>query len=783
MFKRKFPKFLKNGFEANYKFGFRNIKLLVLALLLLQLGFYNPAFADNKLKYSKQNKEKKTEEQKAGQVTDNQGENNKSKHEAPINSNSPVLLKADNIEYDQQQNLVIATGDVEVTQENRTLLADKLTYDKESNIVTANGHVSLLEPNGTKLYADMVVLSDNLKKGVVDKLGARFPDNSLLVAKTAVRKDENKLVMRNAVYSPCPLCKDDKTKPPLWQVKAKKATINTEKERVYYNNAFFDIYGVPVLYTPYFSHPTPGASRKTGFLTPKYTHDQLFGTTIKAPFYYNIAENKDLVLTPIFTQLEGSIIHADYRHLLASGEYNVKFSATNPDKVNETGGKVPGKNEVRAHIEGKGDFKLNEEWAWGFDAKRASDDTYLNKYHFGDEDVLTSKAYTSRVYDRNHLLVNAITFQGLKADDDPGKTPLVLPYSEMHMEKKVGEYNTSALLDANVLALARDEGVSSRRLSVKTGLVQPYLTNSGNVFSASMTVRADGYAVDNVPNTGPSSNLQDGAAGRVIPEADLKWSLPMVKHGAQRQYLIEPTARLIVSPYGGNPNKIPNEDSQDIEFSSANLFDSSHYTGYDLVESGPRVNYGIKGGLSDFKYGDVNFVLGQNYRARADKNLTPETGLSDNFSDYVGKISYNKSDKFDLNYRFRFDKDSLTVRNNSVGSTVNYKPVKFSLDYLAINKNSEASTVEAGENNREIMIASTNIDITDDIEFAANGNRNIASGDWISTKAGVIYKFSCVDFSIEWLKEFTRDRDIEPSTSVSFQISLKNMGFNRDNDK
>ena len=52
--------------------------------------------------------------------------------------------------------------------------------------------------------------------------------------------------------------------------------------------------------------------------------------------------------------------------------------------------------------------------------------------------------------------------------------------------------------------------------------------------------------------------------------------------------LVEPSASLIVSPYGGNSDKIPNEDSLDVEFDENNLLRANRFPGLDRIEGGDR---------------------------------------------------------------------------------------------------------------------------------------------------------------------------------------------------
>ena len=437
-------------------------------------------------------------------------------------ASSPALIKADTLDYNSEKKVVTASGNVEITQEGRTMLADSLTYDKENGIVTAKGHVVLHEPNNTVIFADSMELYHELKQGVIENFSARLVDNSLMAAKSAEKVSENKIVVRHLSYSPCSVCKEDPDQPPLWQIRSKEATINNDTQRVVYKNAFFDVKGVPVIYTPYFSHPTPDSDRTSGFLTPKYSSDHVFGAIAKTPYYYNIAPDKDATITPIFTTNEGMIMSGEYRQLLSNGRYDLKGSITDPQKVDANGNNIAG-DQVRGHFQALGEFKAAESWTWGFNSKVASDDTYLQRYHFGDENALTSNLYANRIENNDHIIVQTLAFQGLQVTDNQKQIPVALPYEESHTERKIGEFGAKAFVDTNILALTREQGVDSKRVSLKGGFLQPYNTKSGSLFEAGLSLRGDGYVVDNVVDPINSNNTISGFQDRAIPEASLKW--------------------------------------------------------------------------------------------------------------------------------------------------------------------------------------------------------------------------------------------------------------------
>lgn len=693
--------------------------------------------------------------------------------QAASSTKKPAEIEADSMNYDQKTLKVIASGNVEVKQDGRLLKADSITYDKKTNVITADGNVSILNPDGNVFFADSIELTDDMKRGVVENFRSKFIDESRIKASKAKKLSAAIIELLDVSYSPCPVCVDNKEQKPLWSLTAKKAEIDNDKQRVAYNHAFFRVKDVPILYTPYMSHATPGADRKSGFLIPKYKSDDIFGTTVKTPYYYNIAPNKDAVITPTFTTEEGVVLDARYNHLLKSGKYYLEASITNPDEVDNAGNKI-GDSKIRGHIEGKGEFSINPTWTWGFDAKRSTDDTYLRKYDYGEEDVLTSKLYVTNISGRSSVNIETISFQGLNVDDDAGETPLILPNANMHYESDKGQYSERWVADFNALSLKRDEGVSSNRLSAKGGIKTSKVTKSGSVFELYTTIRTDAYHVDNVPNGADTLN---GGEVRFIPEVELKWSLPAVKNTPNRSFFIEPLAQLIVSPYGGNPDKIPNEDSQDIEFSDENLFNSNRFSGLDRIESGPRVNYGIRSRISDDKYGDVDILFGQNYRTKVDNNFSAQSGLDDYFSDYVGRVGYQANEMLEFSYRFRIDKDNFTFNKTAVGAELDLSPIQLNLDYVSIGEAFDATSSAVSGDNRETIIASGVFDINEKWQLSGEGNRNLEDGDWVSTKANLLYKGDCVDIGLSWFREFTRDRDIVPNTTLSLQVSLKNLGY------
>ena len=130
-----------------------------------------------------------------------QGEQGTLKQLLP-NSNSPVLLTADEVTYDQENGLVVASGHVEISQNDKVLLADRVSYSERTQVVTADGNVSIMDQEGNVIFADHMELSDDLKEGAISDIRMLLSDRSRIAAASGRRYAGNYTELNKAVYSP-----------------------------------------------------------------------------------------------------------------------------------------------------------------------------------------------------------------------------------------------------------------------------------------------------------------------------------------------------------------------------------------------------------------------------------------------------------------------------------------------------------------------------------------------------------------------------------------------------
>jgi LPS-assembly protein len=685
----------------------------------------------------------------------------------------PVILRADELIYDLERGLVIAAGNVEIAQGERILLADTVTYSERTDTVTASGNVTLLEPSGEVIFADSVELEDELRQGVIRNIRILLADDSRFAANGAVRTGGNRTEMRKAVYSPCKLCPEHPDRPPLWQIKAVRIIHDEARQEIEYNDVIFEFFGVPVAYTPYFSHPDPSVERRSGFLPPSYGNSSNLGFVVQVPYFFNLAPHRDVTFEPIFTSREGMVLAGEYRERTQSGKFELYGSITRP-KRRGAEGELIGGHDTRGHVEGDGRFDLDDTWQWGFKLDRSTDDTYLRRYGFSSEDTLTSRLFVEGFGGRSYASLNGFAFQGLQIDDDPGETPLVLPLGEAEYISDPIFLGGRARLGANVAALYRTDGADTRRLSISGAWEVPYIGPIGDVYNLSARLRGDLYWLNDPDPLGTGSTQSSNVVTRGVPELVLGWRYPWVAQGGGLRETIEPVAMFAVSPKGNNDEDIPNEDSTSFEFNDINLLDANRFPGLDRVEGGPRASFGVRLGLYAPGGGRASAFFGQSWREDDEPIFADGSGLEHDFSDFVGRVGVSFADLIDVTYRFRLDRETFTPRRNEVDFSGGLSWLRLNLQYLSLDEAPVDPSLPIGK--REEVNSSAELKLGEFWSVVGENRRDLTNESTINMGAGIIYQDECLFFSLKAEKRFTEDRDFGPETTVKFTIKLRQLG-------
>lgn len=684
-----------------------------------------------------------------------------------------IEFAADSMTYGDGDSEVVAEGNVLVSHGGYTLHADRVRYDRQQGIVHAEGNVSLADPNGNILIVDEIELNDTLTDGFVRNVRLLLSDDSRLAARDGERIGGTKTRVNYAVYSPCNVCESKPDKKPLWQIKAVRVTHDEEKRRLYYKNAVLEMFGVPVMWLPYLSHPDPTVERESGFLTPEIRTRRELGLVLSMPYYIAFSPSSDATITPMLTTKEGLVLGSQYRRHLGFGQVALNGSITRTDERDATNTKT-GQKEIRGHLFSDGTFRHGNRWRSRYQFQWSSDDTYLRRYGFSKLDTLTSDYNAEGFYDRSYMNIRALWFRGLRIEDIQGLTPFALPL--MNLDYVGNPAANGSVLRANfsTLALNRTDGLDMQRFSGNASWEIPFTNGWGQVFRAGASLRGDVYHVNDGLRTDiPVFGGEDGVTARFLPHLFASASWPFARHGASTQQVFEPIVSVVVARDGGNPVELPNEDSRTFELTDANVFSQNRFPGLDRWEGGTRISYGARWGLYTRQL-TSEVVIGQSLRFNDEEVVFPQgSGISGKFSDIVGRWDIGLGANIDIAHRFRLDKDTLRIRRNEIDASIGNQNNRITIGYFQLNRNRELE----GLVDREEIRASAQFRIKSSWSFFGNITQDLTDGRRpVAHGAGVMYRDECLEVSLAWNKNFTVDRDIVPGSSFNFRIRLKHLG-------
>ncbi|MBU2533584.1 MAG: LPS assembly protein LptD, partial [Alphaproteobacteria bacterium] len=379
-----------------------------------------------------------------------------------IDRAQPLYLQGDELIYDNAGANVTARGNVEIYYNNYILTADRVVYDQRAGQLTAIGNVVLREPGGAKTTADQLVLSDDFRDGFVQSLSFTTSDDSRITATRATRREGNVTVFEDGKFTPC---RSAPGTPPAWCITAKRVVHDQQAQTIRYEDAAFELFGVPVLYVPYFEHADPTVKRKSGFLAPSFGHSDDLGTMSEVAYYFALAPNFDFTFHPTYTSKQGILWQGDFRHRIAvgsmTGQYRVELAGIDQD-INDLPGSSsrPDLDGFRGSLKTVGAFSLASWWNLGWDVTLESDDAFRRFYKLDNilQTDRINKIFLQGLSDRNYMALTAYQFGGLLLSDQDVAESKVHPVFDWNYVVGAPVLGGELSWNVNAISFTREQG-------------------------------------------------------------------------------------------------------------------------------------------------------------------------------------------------------------------------------------------------------------------------------------------------------------------------------------
>ena len=700
-------------------------------------------------------------------------------------SSDEIAFSADLLQYDNNNDMVTASGNVQMLREGNRLRADTVTWNRTTGAVEANGNVSVTDANGNIAYGDRIEVTDTLKDGIVENLLLIMEEGGRLVARSGQR-DDGVYILQHAAYSPCPVeDADGCPKSPSWQIKAVEVRYDPAAERVRYKGARIELFGIPLGVIPRFSHPI-GDKGGSGLLIPDIKINGVNGLEISLPYYLRLAPNRDLTVTTHAYTDQFPMMEAGYRALIGKGAYRITGYGTYSRRRSTNLTASPSDNDFRGYIDASGKYQFSPEWSISGSLRRTTDRTFLRRYDITRDDRLRSTINAERIGTNSYLSIAGWSVQTLRLGDPKGQMPVALPVIDYRLRLPDPILGGKLKLQANSLAITRTSGQDTQRAFALAEWNMRRLTDWGQELTFTAYARGDVYhSNDTLLNPIAAYRGESGWKSRGIAAiaADMRW--PFIGEflgGTQR---ITPRMQIVASPKLANLS-LPNEDARSVDLEDSNLFALNRFPGYDRFEDSTRLTLGMEYALT-LKDFSLETIVGQSIRLNRRPTLLPNgTGLSEKISDFVGRTTVRYKDFVSVTHRFRVDKDNLAVRRNEIDATIGSRKTYVTVGYLHLNRN-VTQQIEDLSDREEIRLGarlafarywsvfgSTVIDLTGKKEDPLS----LADGyEPVRHRLGIAYQDECLDIGLTWRRDYQSAGDARTNNTIQLRLAFRNLGI------
>jgi LPS-assembly protein len=587
----------------------------------------------------------------------------------------PLYLRADQLSG-QPDGELRADGRVEMRRGGVVLRADQLRYDQAEDLAVAQGKVRITF-EGSSFSGPEVQLKVQRMEGVVIE-----PEYMLAMTGAGGRAERIDILgpsTSRVINGDYTSCRRDGANKPDWILSARQLDLDTDAGVGVAEGAVLRFLDVPILALPRLSFPLSD-QRKSGWLPPDLDFTTGSGAELAVPYYWNIAPNRDATLTPAFSTRRGFAVDGEFRYLEPgfSGRFNLDllpydqvYDGTRYWMTFDHLGRAGEDFRYAAHVERVSD----DEWWNDFPRRHVALTPRLLPLVVEAEKDFGSPARGFELYART------LQWQILQAPNT-----MEAPFDRAAQFGLRSTGNLQAGLqyaietEANRFVLPSNPGYSNAatpsngsRLHAQGWINRPF-REPGWWVTPSVLLNAASYYTDEAMPDGRTSS------SRTIPTVSLGGGAEFQRStdwlGRSLRQTLEPRLLYVYTPYVNQAN-YPNFDSAVKDYSFASIFSENVFSGIDRVSDTNALTAGVTTRLLDATSGAELLQLGIVQRYLFNDQLITETGVPENrgYSDVLLRGSTQVLQPFNLEGYLRYSPSVDRVVRTILG--MQYAPGPF----------------------------------------------------------------------------------------------------------
>jgi LPS-assembly protein len=631
-----------------------------------------------------------------------------------ITAAGPVLFLANGMSV-LQDNVVI-------TQPGRIAKADRVMIERDGKtrkvtLIRLMGNAHLYE-HGKHIVADTIILDEvadtvtfyNTLYQVSESELPELKENKKLKydawgkALHIFRDKARVLQLWHATYTTCaPLN-------PVWELFASHLILNKETGVGQSYNTLVKVKNIPIFYSPYLSFPVDNR-RKSGFLSMTPAYSKVNGFRLTVPYYWNMAPNYDMTITPEYWSKRGTVSIEDlFRYFTAHNQGYIDATIVPADQEFKSfrdytlRNTIPNLN-VLPYLQDLKDASSNRGYfsAWDESQFNAQLSGKLNlnyvtdPYYFRDFNSSPVAGTINQLLNQAELEFNGTHWQGIG---------LIQSYQTLHvitqMNQAFNQYTRLPEFNLNgeypELPLGLDLRMNGQavnflyqsdffpqtfrmpigqRLHGLASLSEPIYRGAGFIIPQISLDTTQYFA--HMQACGPNLPRPTFDGNRTLPIFNIDSGLYFDRSFNWRDGLytqtFEPRFFYLGVPYQ-NQDKYPFFDTMLLPFSFEQLFALNRFVGFDRLENANQLSIGLTSRMLDAMDGfqKLRADLGMAYyfqqmRVPMPNVLNPLYPIypdSGNFSPLVGQLAYNPWTNWSLSSSLAWDVNRSQMNNFDV---------------------------------------------------------------------------------------------------------------------
>ena len=563
----------------------------------------------------------------------------------------------------------VVEGQAVLRRGDMVIRADRLDYYQPEDFAKARGNVSI-NRSGDVYEGPSLDLKVESFEGFFLNPRYRFLKNQGHgEAERVDFVDQDRALIRNGTFTTCRRLPGPSWMP-AWLLRAASIGIDNEEEVGEAQGVLLTFKEVPLLVVPSLSFPLSN-KRKSGFLPPTVGVDNVNGIEINAPYYWNIAPNRDATFLPALMSKRGVDLGGEFRYKESDYAGQLRANYMPYDKLrgaSRWGYAYAHSGTLETGLAAVGNLSI------GLSLNRVSDDNYWRDFTRVSPGLTQrllpndlSLGWTSGYFSTSLRLLKWQTLQDVTS-------PIVPPYDRMpqlaarYARSNVGGFDFS--VDADTTQFNSERTLTgqpnARRAFSLAQVSRPWISPAGFI-TPKLQLHATNYQFNSALANGATS------ASRVVPTFSLDSGLVFERDasyfGRAFRQTLEPRAFYVFTPFR-NQNFLPNYDSGINDFNFASIYTENEFVGNDRISDNNLLTLGVSTRLLDPETGAeaARFGIAQRVRLK-DQLVTLPGGTAEakGFSDVLVGATLNLDPRWSIDSTVQVNTDTGRSIRSTVG--------------------------------------------------------------------------------------------------------------------